>query len=859
MTDFFISYTQTDRQWAEWIAWVLEEAGHKARIQAWDFRPGANFVVEMQKAAVGSERTIAVLSPDYLRSLFAMAEWAAAFAADPDGVKGKLVPVLVRDVPQEDLGLLGPIIQIRLAGLGEAAAREALVSGLVPGRVRPENVRFPGAHLFPGPAAAPPDPKEARNALAALPLEEVPKPGPLPVGSRMPLAPNPLFVGREEDLKALALQLKAGETSAVGQVEIAAATGLGGIGKTQLASEFAHRYGRFFAGGVFWMSFADAASVTGEVAACGQSLGLHSSFDALTIEQQVRLVEEAWQSSFPRLLVFDNCEEEALLQRWRPRSGGARVLVTSRRSEWDAALGVQTVPLTTLPRPASIELLRLFRPDVPAEDPVLNTIADELGDLPLALHLAGSFLRTYRSSPFGQMPAYLEQLRKSDLLAHPSLQGRGTGVSPTGHEAHVGRTFALSFERLDPARTTDALAIGLLARAAWFAPGEPIPRPLLLQSGGVNSGDLSSGLDAEDALRRLTDLGLLEVNDQNDPLMMHRLVAAWARGVEGSDQARSAVEEAMIAEASRLNKTGNPAPLRAWRPHLQIATDRAGDRNKMAARLCNELGTHLWRAGDYSGARPYLERAVALHEELSGPEHPATASSLSRLGNLLHSQGDYATARTTYDRGLAIREKVVGLEHPDTAESLNDLGVLLSERGDYGGARLRHERALAIREKILGPEHPDTARSLIGLGSLLADQGDLVGARSYHERALVIREKVLGPEHPDTANSLNHLGALLSEQGDLVGGRLYHERALAIREKVLGPEHPDTANSLINMGTLHFKQRNLAKARWYWERAARVLTVSLGPNHPDTKEVRWRLSRLPGARRMKKQPSKKKS
>src|SRR5262249_47945959 len=150
--------------------------------------------------------------------------------------------------------------------------------------------------------------------LAALPVDEVPKPGPLPVGSRMTLPPNPLFVGRDEELKLLARQLKEGETSAVGQAEIAAATGLGGIGKTQLASEFAHRYGRYFAGGVFWMSFADPAAVPIEVAACGMSLGLHSSFDALATEQQVRLVTEAWKSPLPRLLIFDNCEEEELLR-----------------------------------------------------------------------------------------------------------------------------------------------------------------------------------------------------------------------------------------------------------------------------------------------------------------------------------------------------------------------------------------------------------------------------------------------------------------------------------------------------------------------------------------------------------------
>jgi hypothetical protein len=148
MTDFFISYTAADRPWAEWIASILEAAGFSVVIQAWDFRPGGNFVVEMQKATTGSERTIAVLSPDYLRSLYGMAEWAAAFAADPDGAKGKLVPVKVREVALE--GLLTTIIHVNLVGLGEAAAREALLRGLVPGRIRPESIRFPGAHLFPG-------------------------------------------------------------------------------------------------------------------------------------------------------------------------------------------------------------------------------------------------------------------------------------------------------------------------------------------------------------------------------------------------------------------------------------------------------------------------------------------------------------------------------------------------------------------------------------------------------------------------------------------------------------------------------------------------------------------------------------
>ncbi|HKV07685.1 MAG TPA: tetratricopeptide repeat protein [Thermoanaerobaculia bacterium] len=850
MTDFFISYTAADRKWAEWIAWTLEEAGHTTTIQAWDFRPGGNFVVDMQKAAARSERTLAVLSPDYLRSLYATAEWAAAFAADPDGAQRKLVPVLVREATLD--GLLAPIIHIKLVGLLEAPAREALIDGLKIWRAKPASPpSFPGARPFPGPATAPSD---AEAALDALPVDEVPLPGPLPAGSRMPFSHNPLFVGREEDLKELARQLKAGGTSAVGQVEIAAATGLGGIGKTQLASEFVHRYGRFFAGGVFWLSFADAAAVPIEVADCGRSLNLLSHFDALPLEQQVRLAEEAWRDPLPRLLVFDNCEEEELLRRWRPPFGSARVLVTSRRPEWDPALGVKTVPLTTLPRPASIELLRLFRPDVPETEPALNDIADELGDLPLALHLAGKFLDKYRASPHGRPAVYLKALQQRDLLDHPSFQGHDSVHLPTEHANHVGRTFALSFERLDPANSVDALASEFLARAAWFAPGEPIPRSLLLETASKAGEDLKDALLAEDALHRLTDLGLLERNDRND-LLMHRLVAVWARGVAESSAAREAVEEVVLKEATRLNETRNPALLMPWQPHLRAVTDLALKReDRMAARLCDELGEHLWHAGDYSAAQPYSLKAVDLHTKTFGEEHLETAESLNNLGRLFYRLDKLPKARSCFKQSLHIREKLLGLEHPDTAHCLQNLGVVLQWEGDFKGAHDYQFKALAIREKVLGPEHRDTAFSLHNLGTLFFGQNDFETARTYYERALATREKVLGPEHPEVARTLDKLGQLLQSQGNLEQARACYERSLAIREKELGSEHPDTGLSLRSLGSLYLNEGNPDLARPYLERALSIFTDRIGSDHSTTERV---LSLLSAARRPKKQRSKK--
>ena len=157
MTDFFISYTSSDQQWAEWIAYSLEDAGLSTVIQAWDFRPGSNFVVEMQQAAKAAKRTLMVLSPAYLKSRFANPEWASAFAEDPQGIARKLVPVMVEECTPD--GMLAPLVHIKLVGLEQAKARSVLLAGVKAERAKPgERPAFPGAvttaKTFPGAAPA---------------------------------------------------------------------------------------------------------------------------------------------------------------------------------------------------------------------------------------------------------------------------------------------------------------------------------------------------------------------------------------------------------------------------------------------------------------------------------------------------------------------------------------------------------------------------------------------------------------------------------------------------------------------------------------------------------------------------------
>jgi tetratricopeptide (TPR) repeat protein len=717
---------------------------------------------------------------------------------------------------------------------------------------------------------------EAQARLAALPLDVIPPVAPLPPGSHLPIPPNPLFVGRSADLLTLARTLHGGGAVAISQVQTAATTGWGGVGKTQLAAEFAHRYGSYFAGGVFWLSFADPAAITPQVAACGGigRLELRTDFGSLKLEDQLRLVLAAWQDALPRLLIFDSCEDPELLSAWRPPSGACRILVTSRRSTWARTLGVQLLALDVLARQESVQLLDGFlkagassnvkrqtsnvHVDRPADaghakienqkSYTLDAISAELGDLPLALHLAGSYLETYR---FDISPeVYLEQLRRPSLLDHPSLQGGGH--SPTGHVHNVGRTFALSYDRLQQDDPLDNLALRLLACAACFAPGLPIPRSLLLLSAGIDVAS-DERLLAADALHRLGALGLLESVESVETvghatsvtttslgvtagaLRLHRLLVHFVRSINRDAGSQTAVETVVLDEANRLNNAGVPAPLLTWQAHLRHVTDRAlPRRDAIAAGLANTLGYHLQLIGDLAAARYNYEQAVAIYRVGLGEAHPDTATSLNNLGMLLHAQGDLLAARPYLELALAVRRRVWGEIHPETAQSLNNLGLLLQEQGDLAGARPYYEQALAIRRQIWGEEHPDTANSLNNLGSLLQDLSDLAGARPCYEQALTIRRRVLGETHPATAASLSNLGSLLRAEGDYAAARPYYEQALAIRRAVLGESHTDTARSLNNLGSLLRAQGDLEGARPYYEQALAIRREAFGEEHPAT-------------------------
>jgi hypothetical protein len=487
--DFFVSYTQADRAWAEWIAWVLEEDGRRVLVQAWDFVPGTNWIQGMQAGTRDAARTIAVLSPGYLESVYGGAEWQAAWAQDPDGTGRKLLVVRVEDCDRR--GLLGGVVGVDVFGIAEAAATarlRSMISAAISGRAKPATA--PG---FPGAGRA--MPREPRF------------PGALPDVWKVP-ARNPNFIGRGPDLDAVERALSGGSAVTVHSVH-----GMGGVGKTQLAAEYAHARATGY-DVVWWIAAEEPASIPDQFTALAVRLGLDPVADPDALRDQVH----DWLRSVPGwLLIFDNADAVEDIAPWLP-SGPlpagmpGHVIVTTRRGGF-AALG-HVLDLDVIDLPDAVQLLRSRVPGL--GQAVGEQIADELGRLPLALEQAAAYLD--RSQMPGQ--EYLELLRSraADLYARGQV---------TARKDTIATLWDISLERI---RGESPAAVLLLDVCAYLAP-EPIPLDLFTAHPGELPEPLSSAaadqLAFGDAVAVLVDYSLAKRTATG--LQLHRLVQATIR------------------------------------------------------------------------------------------------------------------------------------------------------------------------------------------------------------------------------------------------------------------------------------------------------------------------------------------
>jgi len=616
--------------------------------------------------------------------------------------------------------------------------------------------------------------------------------GDLPAIWNVPHLRNPNFTGRSQLLADLRQALTAEKTAALTQTQ--AVHGLGGVGKTQLALEYAYRYAADY-GLVWWLRSEEPTTLAADYSGLATALDLPEK-EAQEQSAIIKVVRQWLDHHSGWLLIFDNASQAQDLLPHLPQAPTGHVIITSRHPHWKGVANPLRVPVW--PREESVAFL-MRRTGAQSEAmPVAEAaaVAEELGDLPLALEQASAYVEATGIA----WTDYLDLFRqyRQDLLKEHQ---------PLAYGATVATTWEISFQRV---KAEAPAAVDLLNVCAFLAPDE-IPRRLLIEGREhlpeALAQVLAQPLVVNKAIASLVRYSLIEAS--NETLSLHRLVQAVTRDRLTEDKQKMWAQTALQTVA-RAWPSGN-FDVRSWPecsrllPHSYAVVEHI-ERLKIESvdlgALLNRMGFYLDGRANYRSAEPLYRRALQIWEKRLGAEHTRVATALNNLAESLRAQGQYADAEPLYRRALEIREKQVGPDHLDTALSLNNLAGLLKSQGQYAAAESLYRRAILIREKQQRPDHSDLATNLNNLAILLKAQGEYAAAELLYRRALEIFEKQLGPDHPDTAQSLNGLALLLKAQGEYAAAEPLCRRALEIREKQLGLDHPDTAESLNNLALL---------------------------------------------------------
>ena len=617
--------------------------------------------------------------------------------------------------------------------------------------------------------------------------------------ANLPFERNPFFTGREKILEDLHSALAKKGATALAQ----AISGLGGLGKTQTAIEYAYRYRDDYTY-VFWVRADSRLALSTGFVEIARLLDLPEK-DAQSADDAVRAVRQWLESKPGWLLIFDNADEPELLKEFRPRNAKGHVLLTSRAQVFDA-LGIARPIEIEAMSPA--EALKFFftrtgrDDDNAAERGAAAQLAEELGCLPLALEQAGAFVTAKKA----RFQDYLASYRKRRLKLLKEF-GPVAGDYPES----VVTTWAINFQEVEEVSPE---ASDLLRVSAFLSP-DRIPLELITKGAENLSTDLSVALcDVEDdplalneVLEPLTRYSFIRLDSDSQTYSIHRLVQEVLRDGMDADTQRRWAESIVLT----LCEVFPPVEFKNWPlcrrllPQVKAAAgliEKWDHTSGAAALLLNNAALYCHHRGQYADAEPLFERALTILEKMLGPNHPSVATSLETLAGLYRFQGRHAEAEPLYERALAILEKALEPDHPNVARNLHNLAALYYAQDRYEKAELLYKRALTIGENVLGPDHPDIAQNCNNLGTLYYAQGKYSEAAPMYERALAIREKVLEPDHPDMAQSFNSLAALYYAQGKHAEAESLLERALAILEKSLEPDHPSIVTVLVNYAVL---------------------------------------------------------
>jgi tetratricopeptide (TPR) repeat protein len=712
--------------------------------------------------------------------------------------------------------------------------------------------------------------------LPTEPIRESARPATqVPFTFNVPHIRNPHFTGRTKLLEHILNRRKYPST------QIQAIQGSGGVGKTQLAVEYAYSHGRDYTG-VWWVRAENPALLASDYDALAYEVEIVEADqdDHKIVQRAVRRFLETPRREDERwLLIFDNARDPHELRDYIPRKGNCDVLITSRRRDWSAIADTIDVGVLTPDEARDFLVKRTGETDTDAA----ARLAEELGWLPLALEQAGAFVAALPK--FRTLAGYLELYRQRPAVARfrhaPETGDYGTTVETT---------WDISFNEV---KAVLPAAANLLNFCAFLAP-DALPLDLFLANASRLPDQFTTAvfdpeLRAVEVARRYS---LLEVGP-GQTLTMHRLVQSVARDRLTDEERRKWASTAVhvldaIYPTNEEETLLEPGPA-ALVPHALAAASHAAEISVepiTAASLFGLVGRHLLHRGQLTEARPVLERSLTILEETLGPEHLDVAASANNLAVVVRELGDLDSARNLIERAVAIEVKAFGPDSPEIVPGLVNLAATIRDQGDLPEARRLLERALKIQETFLSLTDPALTKTLSYLGNVLHAQGNLPAAQRVHQRsldiaktapgihqrelassannlasvliargeleqakpmledALIVLTEELGPDHLRLVPIMSNLGSVLQMQGTLDGALAQYEQALAIEKRALGPLHLDVAETLGNIGSLVHAKGVLDEAQAILEEALAIASEAVGPDHPSVASINMLLGHV---------------